>query len=638
LKTMMAAFDSVEDAGEAVSAVIAHGLVPATLEMMDQKMMRIIEDFAHAGLPVHAGAALIIEVDGYSESLNGQMDEVIVLLKEHKGYDLRVAQSTEERDKIWYGRKSAAGAMARMSPSYYLLDGTVPRSRLARTLAAINHVCENLELRVSYVFHAGDGNLHPFVLIEDLNNQEVMQRVYEAGERIMKICVGEGGSITGEHGVGTEKRRFMPLMYNAHELGAMHDLKCIFDPQGIFNPGKVFPDHMTVEEQPALKPLSLNLAQPLEPRSAEEASDMIRSLVADGKALRLRGGGTKSSLLSTQPATLSTRQLSGIREFALDDLYVVVGAGTPISELQAELARSKMTVPLLSPWPDATIGGLIATNFNAPLRMRYGNVKDQVMAATVVLPDGRLVRLGRPVVKNVAGYDLPKLFVGSYGTLGLITELALKLAPLPRARLSLVVPVNDPKQGLEWSKQLLQVCLVASALMLCRCDEKFSTAPYTLLYTAEGLPEDVYAELAQARTVLQNAGASGLAQLDQPDGSQAWGDWMRQAEKNTPVVRLGVAPKDLPGLLLELKTLLDDTTYFADLASGQLYVQGIKDLAALRQAALSRGGYAVLFSASPGFAGIGDPWGYAPESLELMRRIKAGWDPAGLFNPGAFLV
>jgi D-lactate dehydrogenase (cytochrome) len=606
--------------------------------MMDQKMMRIIEDFVHAGLPVHAGAALIIEVDGYPESLNGQMDEVVTLLKEHKGYDLRIAQSAEERDRIWYGRKSAAGAMARMSPSYYLLDGTVPRSRLAPTLSAITRVCEDLELRVSYVFHAGDGNLHPFVLIEDLNNQEVMQRVYEAGEKIMKICVGEGGSITGEHGVGIEKRRFMPLMYNAHELGAMHDVKSIMDPQGIFNPGKVFPDHMPVEVLPQLTPLALDLSQPLEPRTAEEAADIIRSLAAGGTSLRLRGGGTKSGLLSPQPATLSTRRLAGIRRFAIDDLYVVVGAGTPIAELQAELARAKMTVPVLSPWPDATIGGLVAANFNAPLRMRYGSVRDQVMAASVVLPDGRLVRLGRPVVKNVAGYDMPKLFVGSYGTLGMVTELALKLAPLPRARASLVVPVNAPEQGLEWGKRLLPVCLVASSLLLCRCSERFSSAPYTLLYTAEGLPEDVSAELAQARTVLQNEGASGLAQLDEPDGSRAWGEWLREAGESTPVVRVGIAPKDLPSLLLEMKAQLDDTAYFADLASGQLYIQGIKDLAALRQVALDKGGYAVLLSAPAGFAGINDPWGYTPESLELMRRLKARWDPAGLFNPGAFLV
>ncbi len=138
IKTALASFDSVEAAGEAVSAVIAAGLVPATMEMMDQKIMRILEDYAHAGLPVEAGAALIIEADGYPDSVGPQMDEIAAILREHGAREIRIAQTAEERDRIWYGRKSAAGAMARLAPAYYLVDGTVPRSKLAETLAEIN--------------------------------------------------------------------------------------------------------------------------------------------------------------------------------------------------------------------------------------------------------------------------------------------------------------------------------------------------------------------------------------------------------------------------------------------------------------------------------------------------------------------
>ncbi|MEW5719482.1 MAG: FAD-linked oxidase C-terminal domain-containing protein, partial [Chloroflexota bacterium] len=231
IKTMMASFDSVEQAGKAVSAIIARGLVPATMEMMDQKMMQIIEDFAHAGLPIHAGAALIIEADGYPESVTPQIEEIAMILRDNAGRDLRIAQTAEERDLIWYGRKSAAGAMARLSPAYYLLDGTVPRSKLAATLAGVNKLCDENGFRVGYVFHAGDGNLHPFILITDPKDAELMKRIHATGRKIMQLCVEMGGSITGEHGVGIEKREFMPLMYTPDELAAMWDVKEIFDPQ-----------------------------------------------------------------------------------------------------------------------------------------------------------------------------------------------------------------------------------------------------------------------------------------------------------------------------------------------------------------------------------------------------------------------
>lgn len=648
IKTLMVAFDTVELAGEAVSAIIAAGLVPATMEFMDQKMMRIIEDYAHAGLPVNAGAALIIEVDGFTASLSPQMEEITAILRAHKGWDIRVAQSAEERDKIWYGRKSAAGAMARLSPSYYLLDGTVPRSKLAHALGRVNRICEELELRVAYVFHAGDGNLHPFILIEDPNDAALMQRVFEAGRRIMEVCVELEGSITGEHGVGIEKRRFMPMMFTPRELEAMQQVKQVFDPQSLLNPGKVFPEPARAETPgTAPHPELPGLPDPstvLSPRSAEEAAGLIASARAAGRPLRVVGGGTKSTLMEDDSTRLSTRELRGIVKYALEDLYVTVRAGTTLKELQAELAPDRMWAPLLSPWEEATIGGIVASNFNAPLRMRYGALRDLVMAATVCLPDGSAIRTGRAVVKNVAGYDLPKLFIGSYGTLGLITDVTLKLAPQPRARASLFAPVQDLHQGLAWGSALLQVCLTASALLLFKSLDEHSTAPYTLVYTAEGVPEDVNAELAQVREVLHQAGAEGLLQVDDPAGSDLWADWMRSAAPQPgtggaamPLARLGLPPKDLPRFVTEQGPRLEGAGWLADIANGLLYLKGSFDLQGLRQGSLALGGYTVLLAAPTAADGV-DPWGYTPEGVELMSGVKATWDPQGLFNPGAFII
>ncbi len=705
VRTLMAAFDSVEAAGVAVSAIIARGLVPATLEMMDRKIMRIIEDYAHPGLPVDAGAALIIEVDGYPESVLPQIEEIIGILREHDVRELRVAQTDAERDAIWFGRKSAAGAMARLAPAYYLVDGTVPRSRLAAALAQINQICIDAELRVGYVFHAGDGNLHPLLLIPEPSDQELVARVLAAGHQIAELCVALDGSITGEHGVGIEKRALMPLMYSPDELAAMRDVKAVFDPRNLLNPGKIFPppddrrpttdhrrpttDHRrpTTDDRPPAAtgaatgaataatgaataatgaatgatgaateglpyrvvilnsqfPVTLSPLHPLTPSSAGEAAEAIRACVAEGRRIRVRGGGTKSACLPEADVVLSTQALRGIRTYALEDLYVTVGAGTPLDELQAELARDRVWVPLVSPWPASSVGGIVATNFNAPLRMRYGGVRDLLLAATVALPDGRLIRAGRPVVKNVAGYDMPKLFAGSHGTLGLLVDVTLRLAPLPRRRASLIAPLRALEHGLALGARLARVCLAASSLMLCGGHGAGALqalqAPYTLVYTVEGIAEDVAAELAQARGVLKDLDAAGVI-VDEPPGSRVWADWMRAgtAVESSLLIRLGVPPGELPGMLGRLipPGAAPGTSFVADLAGGLLYARIAREVEALRRAARDAAGYLVVLDAPQTDRPI-DRWGPAPDGMELMRGLKARWDAGGLFNPGAFL-
>ncbi len=250
VKTLLAVFDSVEQAGKGVSAIIAAGLVPATMEMMDQKIIQIVEPFAHAGLPTEAQAILIIDVDGYPASLDRQVDDVAQLLQAHGARNLRISSSAEERNQIWFARKSAAGAIARLAPAYYTVDITVPRSRLTETLFEVNQVCDKYGLRVGYVFHAGDGNLHPLILIPDPEDRDLLERVHRAGREVVELAVSKGGSLSGEHGVGIEKRQYMSLMFNNAELSAMRDVKEIFDPNNVLNPGKVFP----LPSQPALSP------------------------------------------------------------------------------------------------------------------------------------------------------------------------------------------------------------------------------------------------------------------------------------------------------------------------------------------------------------------------------------------------
>lgn len=626
---LMAAFDSIERAGDAVSAIIARGLAPATLEMMDQAIVNIIEDYSHPGLPVDAAALLIIEVNGYAASLAPQVEEITAVLRDHHVRDLILAGTPEEREKIWRARKDSAGALARLAPAYYASDCTVPRSKIAVTLAAINRICDAYNVPVCYLLHAGDGNLHPHYLIADANDRELLARVREVEAKVLAFCVEQGGSITGEHGIGSERRDFMQLMYNADELQAMHDVKAVFDYRHLLNPGKIFPSDL--EARVDLPSPRQSFTSPFGPTSTGEAAEAIRDWQARDSVqkIRVRGGGTKSRETSSADLILSTQNLQGIRKYAPDDLYVTVGAGTRLADLQAELMRDALWVPHASPWHAATLGGIVSANFNAPLRMRYGYgaLRDLVLAMTVVLPNGRIIRVGRPVVKNVAGYDLPKLFVGASGTLGLITELTLRLVPSPRARITLLMPMEDLDSGLHGGSRLQQICLNASALLLCRgVNVPGIHSPYALVYTAEGIPQDVGEEIAEARQAIQVQQIPNMIETTELSGSDCWATWLSAHSPSERSWRFGTAPGDLPAALRDMVAAFGDASYIADLANGLLYIKGSPAgdvLTALRYRAHTANGYAIAL----------DQAGEASDQFGLASALKMRWDPQGRFNP-----
>ncbi|HXD81344.1 MAG TPA: FAD-linked oxidase C-terminal domain-containing protein [Candidatus Acidoferrum sp.] len=239
--TLLAAFPTIETASHAVSAVIARGIVPAALEMMDRVTVGAVEAHYHAGYPTDAGAVLLVEVDGIAESTRELMVAIRKVLEENEGYALREAQTPAERDLLWAGRKGAIGALGRIKPNYYLHDGVVPRSRLPQVLSSVGEIGEHYKLPVANVFHAGDGNLHPNILF-DLRDREVLHQVEDAGEEMLRAVVELGGALSGEHGIGLEKNAFMPWVYSPDDLDAMQRVKDVFDVDGILNPGKIFPD------------------------------------------------------------------------------------------------------------------------------------------------------------------------------------------------------------------------------------------------------------------------------------------------------------------------------------------------------------------------------------------------------------
>ncbi|HWC35885.1 MAG TPA: FAD-linked oxidase C-terminal domain-containing protein [Mycobacteriales bacterium] len=248
VQTVLAAFRTIEAAGEAVSAIIAAGVLPAAVELMDALAIEAAEAAVHSGYPPGAGAVLIVELDGPSCEVDAQLGDVERLCAAAGAFDLRVAATDAERQLIWRGRKSAFAAVGRISPDYIVQDGVIPRTALADVLQAIEAVAAEAGLRVANVFHAGDGNLHPLVLFDEAKGET--ERAESVSDRIIELCLEHGGSITGEHGVGHDKVVHMGKMFSAVDLDVMQLVRCAFDPGNISNPGKVFPTPRLCGERP----------------------------------------------------------------------------------------------------------------------------------------------------------------------------------------------------------------------------------------------------------------------------------------------------------------------------------------------------------------------------------------------------
>ncbi|UCF56186.1 MAG: FAD-binding protein, partial [Deltaproteobacteria bacterium] len=240
VKTLLAIFDNIEDASNTVSAIIAEGIVPATLDMMDNVVMGAVEASVHAGYPLDAAAVLIIELDGMADGMDRQAEKILEICRRHSVREIQVAKDDGERAKLWAGRKGAFGAITRLKPSYMVCDGTVPRTKLPEVLSKVLEIGKKYGLLIGNVFHAGDGNLHPLILFDERDDEE-RESAKKAAAEILKICADAGGTISGEHGIGLEKMKEMFFVFSESDLEAMRQVKRAFDPEDILNPGKVIP-------------------------------------------------------------------------------------------------------------------------------------------------------------------------------------------------------------------------------------------------------------------------------------------------------------------------------------------------------------------------------------------------------------
>jgi glycolate oxidase subunit GlcD len=471
VRTLLAEFMEVNDASQAVSAIIAAGVMPAALEMMDGEIIRAVEASVFAaGLPPDAGAALLIELDGIEAGLDDEAEKVTSICMEYGARSCRYARDEAERKKLWAARKGAFGAIGRISPDSMIQDAVVPRSRLPQVLGAAYDIAHRYQLRIANVFHAGDGNLHPLICFDSRFADQV-QRVKDAGRELMEVCVAAGGTITGEHGVGLDKRELLPLVFSDADMNAMLSVRAAFDPLGLCNPGKIVPmlrgcgeakvevSRKDAKESPrrieefspplrlsdSFAPLretslsqivgdeyisSSNGTVIVSPASAEEISEILKLASSEHWTVAPAGGmmwfNSRANLI------ISTLRLNQIIAHEPADLIAVAQSGVTLTDFNARLSENGQWLPLDPPDDGrATLGGVVATGVGGPQQFGYGRPRGSVIGMKVVLADGSMIKAGGRVVKNVAGYDLCKLFTGSYGSLGIITELNFKLRPRP---------------------------------------------------------------------------------------------------------------------------------------------------------------------------------------------------------------
>lgn len=464
VRTMLAIFRTIEAAAATVSAIIAAGITPATVEMMDNLAIQAIEPVVKAGYPMDAAAVLLIEVDGRGESLERQAKQIVRICFAKRAASVETARSEAERDRLWTGRRGMGSAITAISPNYANFDGVVPRNQIVEALRRISQIGQKYGIRILNSFHAGDGNLHPTLLF-DATKSEQVERVHRAGLEILKICVELGGSITGEHGVGIEKKDAMSFMFRDTELAFMRKVKDVFDPKALCNVGKMFPgDAGGGEVQPIsgefhasrsgewplnapARETAAHVVDNLTPKYVvhaacpQDVADVITEASRSGEGLIPWGGGTKvhvGNIPSTYDAALCLDRLDRVLEYDVENQTLTVEAGARFADVLEIAAGQGQRLPItLTTDMAATVGGVVATNDYGPEAGHHGYLRNFILGLEVVLPTGEILSLGGKVVKNVAGLNVSRLFIGSYGTFGVITKATFRLVPRPEKTLIL---------------------------------------------------------------------------------------------------------------------------------------------------------------------------------------------------------
>ncbi len=419
---MLAGFSSVVDAVSAVSGIVRARQIPSTLELLDKRTLDTVRPFINAGYP-DCSAVLLIEVDGSHPSVQWQIQNLTEILEDFQAQPIVVAETPEQADMLMAARRSAYGAAARLASHVWTQDVTVPRPLLAEMMNHVLAISRHYNLSINTVAHAGDGNLHPLIPFHPDNLDEVT-RMRAADHAILEKAADLGGSITGEHGIGIDKLHELPLMYSEDELSAMYAIKQAFDPQGLLNPGKaVYP----VFSEPSLSDSPESSIRPLpavvKPNSRRELQEIVAQALS--QQVRL---GTEQNCYQGE-CRVSLANLHDIVDFDPDNMTITVEAGMSFEHLSAVLHDHGLMFPPIPLHGQQTLGAFVAEGLPHLTQFGYGPLKNWILGVEVIDGRNRWLRFGRKIMKNVAGFDMPKLFIGSLGQYGIVTKVILRVQP-----------------------------------------------------------------------------------------------------------------------------------------------------------------------------------------------------------------
>jgi len=636
--TMLAIYDDMSHAARTVADIMRAGIVPLTLEMMDNTIIQAVEKGGSCGYPIDAAAVLIIEVEGVSTGLQEQADKVDEICMATQCREVRVAKNQAERDLLWKGRRGAFGAICNLSPNYLVNDGCVLRSDLPEVLKKVKETADEYGCPVGNVFHAGDGNLHPLLMFDSRNEKE-LEQVHKAGWDIMKICAEFGGTISGEHGIGHEKRDAMHMVFSGNDLNTQRSVKLALDPDNVMNPDKVIPLPPEGESKlPDTKPTVLKRLGGEAASGVLEAMELIQKARSENKALRLSGNGTFNGLgnvPSKETVIVDSLKMTDFIEYDQDNQFITVGSGVTLAALQEKLGENNQWLPLRPPFfnADSTTGSIASMAAVGPERLAYGAPRDMLLGLQYIDSAGSMVSAGGKVVKNVAGYDMTRLLTGSLGTLGFITETTWKTSTRPEI-CKMISASGQFDDCFQTGIKVVNSNLLAAFVTIVPKAETFK-----LLIGFEGLEMIVNSQVERCREVMSSNGLSEGEQAEYPVVEGCLGAYFEEIWQAPYVMQADIVIEKGADFQQEMKTFAQPSHVLLDVAGGRIYA-GFDSLNADQWSQLDSlvsrcQGHGKLLKASEDFAKENDVFGsYRPE-WRLSHLIKKALDPQGTFSPGA---
>jgi len=635
--TMLAIYDEIPHAANTVKEIISTGIVPNTLEMMDNTIIQAVEKGGSCGYPVDAAAVLIIEVEGMVLGLKEQAEKIEKICMDTGCREVRVAKNQAERDLLWKGRRGAFGAICNLSPNYLVNDGCVLRTRLPEALDKVKAISDKYGCPVGNVFHAGDGNLHPLLMFDSRNEEEVEQ-VHKAGWDIMAVCAELGGTISGEHGIGHEKQEAMSMIFSGHDLNTQQDVKLALDPKNLMNPGKIIPDPPEGQTRlPDKKPTILQRPGGADAAGVAEVIEAVKKAAEEKVAIKPSGSGTFNgvgNLEKSETRVVDSLKMNEIIEYDPDNQFITVGSGMSLAALQEKLGENNQWLPIRPPFfkQSSTTGSIIAMAAVGPERAALGAPRDYLLGLQYIDSQGSMVTTGGKVVKNVAGYDLTRLMTGSAGTLGFITEASWRVATRPEA-----CKMSCGTGSLENCSSAALAIINSNLLPV------FVTAvpqgdSWKLMVGFEGIGEVVDHQIQRCEQKLVENGLSGSDKTDYPVIEGPFKTSFDELWEVPYVCQADVVIANVKGLCTEIVTIAKPVALFVDFACGRILggFEGLEDeqWRRLDAAIVKNQGHGRLVKAPTAFREKNDVFGSNRTEWKLSHKVKAALDPSGLFSPG----